>query len=251
MVLMSIQNRISITLSPRMRKALELAAGLEGSTTASYATQLLTQSIKDEIKDDPILLAKWIELEKEGFTNNSWDKVVPPVTMDPYDLLYPQTSQKGWFLSGDNPDGYLVGKDKSVKHSGKVSGFIRSKREKVSGFGTIMQQTDVTGYLGRKLEYSATVKTDKVRGWAGLWVRLDDINTKMLWFDNMQDRPITGTTDWKKFHIAFDVPEKSQMLNFGVLIVGPGSVWINDVSLVKLAGKKKTAANDLDVSLDF
>jgi len=68
MVLMSIQNRISITLSPRMRKALELAAGLEGSTTASYATQLLTQSIKDEIKDDPILLAKWIELEKEALT---------------------------------------------------------------------------------------------------------------------------------------------------------------------------------------
>ena len=72
-----------------------------------------------------------------------------------------------------------------------------------------------------------------------MWVRLDDSNMKMLWFDNMQDRPITGTTDWKKFHITFDVPKKSQMLNFGVLIVDSGSAWINNVSLVELKAKRK------------
>lgn len=248
---MSIQNRISVTLSPRMRKALELAAGLEGSTTASYATQLLTQAIKDEIRDDPILLAKWIELEKQALANKSWDKVIPPVTIDPSDLLSPQTSQKGWFLSGDNADGYLVGKDKSIEYKGKASGYIRSKSNKVTGFGTIMQQTDVAEYIGKKLEYSATIKTHKIKNWAGLWVRLDDSNMKMLWFDNMQDRPITGTTDWKEYHITFDVPKESKMLNFGVLIVGPGSVWINNVRFNELKGKNKTPATNLDLSPDF
>jgi hypothetical protein len=251
MKIMGIQSRISVTLSPRMRKALELAAGLEGSTTASFATQLLTQAIKDEIKDDPILSAKWIELEKQALTHKSWDKVITPVTIDPSDLLYSQIVQKGWFLSGDNPDGYLVGKDKSVNYKSKASGYIRSKRDKVTGFGTIMQQTDITEYLGRKLEYSAVVRTNKVSDWAGLWVRLDDSNIKMLWFDNMQNRPITGTTDWKEFHIAFDVPKKSQILNFGILIVGSGCVWINNASLIELKGKKKNSITDLDVYLDF
>jgi len=65
-VTMAIQNRISVTLSPRMKKALELAAGLDGSTTATYASQLLSSAIKAELKDSPVLYDKWLQLEKEA-----------------------------------------------------------------------------------------------------------------------------------------------------------------------------------------
>ena len=248
---MSIQNRISVTLSPRMKKALELAAGLEGSTTATYASQLLTQSIKSEIKDDPILLQKWIEIETEALNNNSWENIVLPVTINPEDLIEIQPSQKGWFLSGDNQDGYIVGKDSGVIHNGIPSGSIKSKHEKVTGFGTLMQQADIRGYVGKKLEVSAYIKTNKVKDWAGLWVRLDDSDMKYLWFDNMQDRPIKGTNDWKKFHIAFDVPDKSSSLNFGVLLAGPGSVWINNVNIDELSDNKRKPLVDIDLSLNF
>ena len=234
-----------------MRKALELAAGLEGSTTATYATQLLTQSIKNEIKDDPILFEKWVELEKEALANESWDKVVLPVTINLEDLQDSQSNQKGWFLSGDNPDGYEVGKDKSVIFKDKASGFIRSKHERVAGFGTIMQQFDITSYLGKQLKYSAYVKTEKVKNWAGLWVRLDDNNMKYIWFDNMQDRPIKGTTNWKEFSITVNVPKQSSTINFGILLVGPGAVWINDVNFVELSGGKQKAISDLDLTLEF
>ena len=250
MRLMSIQSRISVTLSPRMRKALELIAGLEGSSVAAYSTQLLTQAIKNEIKADPILSAQWIELEKRALNNQSWDKIDLPGTIDANDL-YNSPAPKGWFLSGNNPAGYLVDKDQSVKYKGRDSGCIRSKNDQVTGFGTVMQQINVADYIGRKLEFSAVIKTTQVKGWAGLWVRIDDSNTKMLWFDNMQDRPITGTTDWTKFQIAFDVPEQSDMLNFGVLLVGSGSLWINSVGLVELKAKNKPSAVDLGIALDF
>jgi hypothetical protein len=114
-----------------------------------------------------------------------------------------------------------------------------------------MQQADISSYVGKKLKYSAVIKTDKIKNWAGLWVRLDDNDMRCLWFDNMQDRPIKGTADWKEFSITFKVPRQSSTLNFGVLLVGSGSVWINKVSVVELSKNIEKSATDLGLSLTF
>jgi hypothetical protein len=248
---MSIQNRISVTLSPRMKKALELAAGLDGSTTATYATQLLSSAIKNDIKEDPILLEKWIEVEKEAIKNESWDDIALPLTINPEEQRSLQPVQKGWFISGDNPDCYEVGTDKAVVYKKEPSGFIKSKRQNFKGFGTLMQQTSIEGYIGKKLELTAIIKTKDVKQWANLWARLDDDSMKVLWFDNMQDRPLKGTTNWEQVHITMDIPIESSVLNFGVLLVGPGNVWINDFSLVELNGNTREPITDLDVDLGF
>jgi hypothetical protein len=234
-----------------MRKALELVAGLDGSTTATYATQLLSAAIKNEINDNSVLHEKWLQLEKQAMEHETWDDVVSPMIIPSEEQLAAEVSQKGWFLSGDTPDAYVIGKDKTVTFKKASSGFIRSKHDPVSGFGTIMQQTNITDYIGKKLRLSATIKTEDVKNWAGLWVRLDDKNSQVLWFDNMQGRPIKGTLDWKKFKIEYDVPKESATLNFGVLLVGPGNVWINDVCLVEVNGNRTNSLEDLSVSLDF
>ena len=249
---MAIQNRISLTLSPRMKKALELAAGLDGSTTATYASQLLSSAIRAELKDSPVLYDKWLQLEKEAMEHESWDDIVSPMII-PVDegQLVTQASVKGWFLSGDNPDGYLVGIDKEVLYNKSVSGFIRSKRDETKGFGTLMQQTDITHYIGRKLSLSAYIKTKDVKGWVGLWARLDDKDLKVLWFDNMQNKPIKGTNNWKKYETKFDIPKESATLSFGVLLVGPGNAWINDVELNELSDDKRKELKDLQIDLAF
>jgi hypothetical protein len=233
-----------------MRKALELVAGLDGSTTASYASQLLSGAIKNDIKDSPVLLAKWAELEKEAMLNESWDKVVLPKNLYIEEQQKMQV-QKGWFLSGDNASNYITGKDVKVLYKGKGSGFIHSKKSNLSGFGTLMQQTHILSYIGKKLDFSAVVKTNNVAKWAGVWVRIDDEDMQCLWFDNMEDRPISGTTNWKRYHISFDVPDNSTLLNFGVLLVGEGNVWISDVRVVELSNNKNRSVDDLDVSLSF
>lgn len=248
---MSIQNRISVTLSPRMKKALELAAGLDGSTTATYASQLLSSAIKDDVKDNPVLYDKWLQLEKQAMKQESWNYVESPMIIPNEEKLLAQSTQKGWFISGDNPDGYNIGQDKVVRHNKVVSGFIRSKREDVKGFGTIMQQTDITKYVGKKLQLSAYIKNKDVKNWAGLWARLDDKDLEVLWFDNMQNRPIKATSDWKQYDINFEISKGSVTLSFGVLLVGSGNVWINDVNLVELEVNKKTPVEDLPITLDF
>jgi hypothetical protein len=76
---------------------------------------------------------------------------------------------------------------------------------------------------------TANVKAQAVQNWAGLWMRVDGKNQQMLSFDNMQDRPIRGTLDWKQYAIVLDVPRESIGIFFGILLVGPGEVWLANV----------------------
>jgi hypothetical protein len=107
---------------------------------------------------------------------------------------------------------------------------VKSIVEKPQGFGTLMQMTQVGQYSGRRVRFSGFVKSDKVTQWAGLWFRVDGPNpNQQLSFDNMQDRPIKGTTDWTRYEIVLDVPGEAQRLAFGILLAGGGQVWMDEL----------------------
>lgn len=54
-----------------------------------------------------------------------------------------------------------------------------------------------------------------------------DKDKLILAFDNMHDRPITGTRDWREYQIVLDVPPEATVISFGVLLTGSGSVWLS------------------------
>lgn len=60
-------------------------------------------------------------------------------------------------------------------------------------------------------------------------MRVDAANHKTVSFDNMQQRPITGTSDWRSYTVVLDVPAESESISFGVLLAGTGKVWIDNV----------------------
>ena len=89
-------------------------------------------------------------------------------------------------------------------------------------------------FLGKSVKFTAKVKTaDVISGTANLWFRVDGKNKKVLAFDNMYDRPITGTTGWKKYSIVLDVPEDAQRLAYGIFVEGEGKAWMKDFTLVE------------------
>lgn len=55
---------------------------------------------------------------------------------------------------------------------------------------------------------SAFVRTREAEH-AALWMRVDGPAKISLSFDNMGDRPITGTTDWQRYKLVLDVDEES------------------------------------------
>ena len=150
---------------------------------------------------------------------------------------------QGWILAGSDPDAYEVGTDAATAHGGNASGFIRAKANPSNGFGTLMQMFKADEYRGRRLRLTAFVKAEDVLNWAGLWMRLDGHEGQKLGFDNMQARPIKGTTDWAAYQVVLDVPETSAAVAFGVLLVGMGHVWVDDFAFDVVGDDVPTTGN--------
>ncbi|MGM1050243.1 MAG: helix-turn-helix transcriptional regulator [Bacillota bacterium] len=145
---------------------------------------------------------------------------------------------QGWIKGGSHPEEYEMGVNSEVVHQGKTSGRIHAGEDaNKEGFGTMMQIFKANHYLGKRIRFSAFVKTDNVAVSAGLWMRVDGPENEMLQFDNMQDRPIIGTNDWELHTVVLDVPEHSAAIAFGVMLIGPGTVWIDRIRLEEVDHK--------------
>jgi hypothetical protein len=94
-----------------------------------------------------------------------------------------------------------------------------------------MQRCEPDNYLGKRIKMTGYVKSENVSSWAGLWIRVDEANSKRyLTFDNMGDRPITGTTDWKKYEIVVDVPRNASRISYGALLGETGQIWFDNIT---------------------
>lgn len=139
----------------------------------------------------------------------------------------------GWYKAGNPVSDYETGTDPQVKRTSPASAFVRSRSADARGFGTIMQSLPAEAYHGKRVRLTAYVKTENVRQWVGLWMRVDGpappgtTVPPPLGFDNMQNRPITGTQDWTKHEIVLDVPANAVWVSFGVMLSGEGAAWID------------------------
>lgn len=137
---------------------------------------------------------------------------------------------KGWFLAGSDPKSYQASTDEAVTREGRRSARLESIADS-KGFGTLMQSFAAADYRGKRLRFAAWVKASGVKGWAGLWMRVDGADNKTLAFDNMVRRSIKGTRDWTRYEVVLDVAEAAEGVYFGILVDGAGKVWLSDVKL--------------------
>lgn len=150
---------------------------------------------------------------------------------------------KGWGARGSNPENYDMRTDLTVHHGGKASGHIKSKASATAeGFGTMMQGIKADDYRGKRIRLSGYVKGDNVENLAGLWMRVDGERGEQLSFDNMGNRPVKGTTDWKKYEVVLDVPASSRNIAFGILLSGKGQVWVDDLQF-EVVGQSVPSTN--------
>lgn len=130
---------------------------------------------------------------------------------------------EGWMIAGSQPAKYESSVDTTVLYEGHRSAYLKSKEQVTGGFGTLMQSFDARNYLGKRVRFSAVVKTEDVQSWAGLWMRVDK-GSQTVEFDNMQNRPLKGTAGWKKFEVVLDVHQDATGIFFGVLLDSMGEV---------------------------
>ncbi len=164
---------------------------------------------------------------------------------------------KGWIKAGDVPSKYDMYVDKQIAEDGKNCATIKSIYDEINGFGTLMQDCKPGKYRGKRIHMSGYVKSKDVKEWAGLWVRVDGRYTTLS-FDNMQDRGISGTTDWKKYDVILDVPKAATNIAFGALLSGTGQIWFDNIAFEIVPDSTKTTSsfvqreyNDEPTNLNF
>lgn len=78
---------------------------------------------------------------------------------------------------------------------------------------------------------------------------------RSLAFDNMQARPVKGTTDWLRYDVVLDVAAEATAIAFGVLLRGRGEGWVADVRFEEVGPEVPTTGQsdqpDQPQNLDF
>jgi AraC-like DNA-binding protein len=157
----------------------------------------------------------------------------------------------GWIVTGTVTQKYEVGFDNEVFFKGTKSVFLRSMdmEFEVGDYCTVMQQFKAKNYVGKRVRFSAFVKTNGVSGWGGLWMRIDNVTSNVIKIDNMQDRAIKGNVDWNYYSVVLDVPESSAIINIGMLAYGIGELWMDNISFNVV--DRNVPTTDVDISSEL
>ena len=130
-----------------------------------------------------------------------------------------------WGMTGSRaPDyeaGLLTGAGEDEDRIAQLR--LRAAVFESAGFGSVVQAIAAARYLGRRVCFSALIRTAGVTGWAGLWLRVDGSAGPLI-LDNMHDRALRGTTDWTGASIVLAVAEHAKALLFGALLSGAGTL---------------------------
>ena len=161
--------------------------------------------------------------------------------------LPPEPMPSAWMRMGMS--GYRVGLDRAVGRSGGASGHVTAASQAPDFFGSLGQIVRAEDYRGKRVRFSAYVKTRDVSGrGAGLWMRVDG-NGGVMAFDNMQSRPLLGTADWTRASVVLDVPVEAEGILFGLILASGGEAWIDDASL-EVVGTDVPSTNTMEASPD-
>lgn len=133
---------------------------------------------------------------------------------------------------------YKIYSDSITVKNGKYSAVIENSSDATDYKALAINLPE--NYNGKKIRLKGFIKTENVtNGYAGLWMRIDP----QIGFDNMNNRGVTGTTDWKEYEITLPLqPKKTEKIVIGGLLVGKGKMWLDNLK-ISIDGKDLDSKN--------
>jgi C-terminal processing protease CtpA/Prc len=143
-----------------------------------------------------------------------------------FETEHPGGSPGGW---GGSPAGTIF-VDGKVVHGGRWSARIERQADSPGAFSSMTKSIPMD-FAGTKIELRGFLRTEGVSDFVMLWLR-EDSESGTAAFDNMRRRQLKGTTDWAEYSITLPVAPEARQLFFGVLLVGTGKAWADDLRLL-------------------
>ncbi|NUN95481.1 MAG: tetratricopeptide repeat protein [Candidatus Omnitrophica bacterium] len=252
----------SAEAEPLLRAAVE---GIEASTVraserATIHTRNALKMLVELPSSQPDAVAKWneklAEIEKRA-ASRAPRRPVPASVLDrktPINLLFDsdETGERmttvlpsGWYAIGNRRDHYTLGIDRTEVQQGSTSGYVKFTGSDSTGFGGMAQSFSAANYLGKRVRFSAWIKTRILTGRVHLYLRVDRQDSVTLAFDNMNDRAVTRDAEWAQYATVLDVPPVAASLNFGFFLAGSGQAWVSDIRLEAVGQEVPTTGPSL------
>lgn len=216
----------------------------KGSTNISFGVLLAGtgkvwfDDCKLEVVDKSVKLTDWnrscgIRYQNEQPENMDFSKGIHKSTKD----ICLKSVPVGWFKQvrpqKDDPYKFEV-KDKSV--------VIKSKKDiaRSSSSAALLQALDAEKFVGKRVRLSGEMKTKIEKGESGLWIRADAGHELQVCHDYMEDRKVTGDTDWKAYNCVIDVPKETDNIYIGGTFSGLGTVRFRNFRIEAVSKKVPT-----------
>ena len=147
-----------------------------------------------------------------------------------------------WTLSDD--ENFRAEPDVKVLFQGKPSIRLKSLSDD-DRRAVLAQWVDAEQYRGKRVRFSAQVKTASVWRETALWLRVD-ATTKGA--EVLSPSMQSGSRDWRELSVVVAVPEDATQVLIGMSQIGEGSSWFNGFALSEVADDTPLAAVALDAN---
>lgn len=164
---------------------------------------------------------------------------VPPPMLQPFNLDFEQVGKEetpaGWYVPKYAVDlGFTARRSDLKPVQGKFCMELQNlKREIEEGkYGAVMQSIDAKPWRGKKIRLRAAVRMEEISDEATvhLWMRERFEGGETGLFEFMEDDPIISS-EWEYYEISGVIDERTEKINFGLLMFGTGTAWIDDGSI--------------------
>lgn len=149
----------------------------------------------------------------------------------------------GWFVPSLPKDAdYLAEIRRDQCRSRTGCAFVLAPANVPNATGNLMQSFSAAAYAGKVVRLRAWLRLESffvapalgLRLPSGedrgqLWLTVERANRRKGFSENTDDRPVRSPM-WTRTEIVGEIDKDAQFINFGILSIGGGRVWVDDVS---------------------
>ncbi|APR78373.1 Transcriptional regulator, AraC family protein [Minicystis rosea] len=155
-----------------------------------------------------------------------------PVTLADGGFERGDLGQAGWFMSGGAREQFAPSIDRVAPHGGAASARITAIVPAPKGYGVLMHAMRAEHVRGQRLRLRAWVRGESITGRGDFWARVQAA-------DSPGDGPglgygackLSGTFAYRMCEMVLDVGARADAIELGLGLGGPGTAWVDDVTL--------------------
>jgi uncharacterized protein YbdZ (MbtH family) len=111
------------------------------------------------------------------------------------------------------------------------------------GYAAARFNFPVDALRGKRAGLFADVRVENVSKGSRLWLRVDRPGQFGAASDDMEDRPLRGTSDWFTVAVHVDVPSDASTLLGGIALEGSGKISVSNIRIEAISNNFQMDAN--------